>query len=66
MSTIEIPKRLFFIWFGNEIPDFVNFAIDSHSTVNRGFDIQFVHRTVAELEDIVCAGNAAREFDHDI
>lgn len=42
MNGIEIPKRLFFIWFGNEVPDFVNFSIENHRRANGDFQIVFI------------------------
>jgi hypothetical protein len=42
MNTIEIPKRLFFIWFGNQIPDFVRFSIENHKIINKNFQIVFI------------------------
>lgn len=46
MNDIEIPKRLFFIWFGDGIPDFVNFSIENHQRVNRNFQVVLIQRTI--------------------
>lgn len=66
MNGIEIPKRLFFIWFGNEVPDFVNFSIENHRRANGDFQIVFIQRTTRQLEDILLNNASEREYDDDI
>jgi len=38
-----IPKRLFFIWIGKDIPQYVNFCINAFRKTNPDFEIEFVH-----------------------
>ena len=38
-----IPKRLFFIWIGNNVPPYVDFCINAFKKVNSDFEIEFVH-----------------------
>lgn len=66
MNTIEIPKRLFFIWFGNQIPDFVRFSIENYKIINKNFKIVFIQRNIKQLEDIILRNNIQNEYDVDI
>ena len=47
-----IPKRLFFVWFGNSAPDYAEFSIGNFMNVNPDFEIVRVFRSVREIEDI--------------
>ena len=38
-----IPKKLFFIWIGRDIPKYVYFSMDAFKKMNDGFDIELVH-----------------------
>lgn len=51
MST-KIPKILHFIWFGDVIPEYVSFSIENFRKVNPDFEIDFVNRTLDEINDI--------------
>jgi mannosyltransferase OCH1-like enzyme len=47
-----IPKILHFIWFGNNIPSYVYFSINTFKRINPDFSIHFIHKTINELECI--------------
>ena len=40
-----IPKHLFFIWIGNNVPNYVNFSINSFKKFNPDFEIEFIHES---------------------
>ena len=40
-----IPKQLFFIWIGKEVPIFVNYCIDAFRNQNQNFCIDLIHYT---------------------
>ncbi len=66
MNSIDIPKRLFFIWFGDEIPDFVDFSIENHRKVNKNFQVVFIRRTIQQLENILLKNITENDYDTDI
>ena len=45
-----IPKRLFFIWLGSELPDYGKFCIQNFKQVNPDFEIMLVNEI--DMEDI--------------
>jgi mannosyltransferase OCH1-like enzyme len=47
-----IQKKLFMIWFGDNIPDFAKFSLDTFQQVNPDFKCEIVHRKIKEIEDI--------------
>lgn len=47
-----IKKILHFIWFGNDIPSYVNFSIDNFSIINSDFKIHFLNYTINQIENI--------------
>lgn len=51
-QEIKIPKRLFFIWFGNQCPKYVYFCIDNFKRKNPSFEIVFLKKTIKEIEEI--------------
>lgn len=55
-----IPKRLFFVWFGNSMPNYVEFSIGNFKEVNPDFEIVRVFRSVREIERI---GSADFDFN---
>ena len=38
-----IPKKLFFIWIGRDIPNYVHFSMNAFKKMNDGFDTELVH-----------------------
>ena len=46
-----IPKHLFFIWFGDNEPNYVRFSIRNFFNVNPDFDINFLRYTISEIEN---------------
>ena len=57
-----IPKQLFFIWFGNNEPRYVKFAINSFKKANPDFKINFLRYTVSQIEN----REKVSEFDHNV
>ena len=57
-----IPKNLFFIWFGDEEPDYVKFAINTFEEVNPSFKINFLRYTVSQIEN----KEKVSKFDKDV
>ena len=47
-----IPKNIFLIWFGNYVPIYVRRNAQRYSQLNYSFNVQFIHRTIEELEFI--------------
>ena len=38
-----IPKKIFFIWIGNNIPKYVDFSINTFKNTNPDFNIELIH-----------------------
>ncbi len=47
-----IPKNIFFIWLGDKLPTYTQFAIDAYKKINPEFNIIFLFYTIKDLEDI--------------
>lgn len=62
-TKIQIPKRLFFIWFGNSQPKYVDFCIQNFKRVNLDFEIVFLRKTVKEIEEIWLKNVINDEYD---
>jgi hypothetical protein len=60
-----IPKQLFFIWFGDTQPNYVNFSIDAFKEVNPDFKINFLRYTVSDIENLTNS-NCIKKFDMDV
>ena len=63
-----IPKRLFFIWIGTK-PKFVDFAISKYRSLNSDCDIQLIHYSISQLENLYFGKSIATEIDqivHDL
>ena len=52
MDEIKIPKQLFFIWLGDNKPNYVDFSIDSFKRKNPDFKINFINYTINDIENI--------------
>ena len=46
-----IPKHLFFIWFGDEQPKYVDFSINSFKKINPDFKIDLIRYNIKQLEN---------------
>jgi hypothetical protein len=57
-----IPKQLFFIWFGDTQPNYVNFSINAFKEVNPDFKINFLRYTINDLNN----KNIVSEFDNTV
>ena len=58
----KIPKILHFIWFGY-MPNYVSFCIENFKKINPTFQINFVHRTPKQLENIYFENKIENEID---
>lgn len=47
-----IPKRLFFIWLGDEVPSYAQTSMSAFKKVNPDFDAIFLHYTIDQLQRI--------------
>lgn len=62
-QEIKIPKRLFFIWFGNQCPKYVEFCIQNFKRKNPLFEIVFLRKTTKEIEDIWFKNEINNKYD---
>lgn len=46
-----IPKKIWFIWFGDNKPNYVDFAINAFREANPDFNIELIHKTIKDIED---------------
>lgn len=46
-----IPKQIFFIWLGNNKPDYVNFSINAFREVNPDFKIDLIEWSIEDIEN---------------
>ena len=44
-------KRLFLIWFGDNIPDFVEWTVNNYKIVNPSWNVIFIHYSRKQLEN---------------
>lgn len=51
MNDSTIPKRLFMVWLGDNVPSYVQFSMNAYKEANPDFDIQLVHFTMQQIED---------------
>ena len=49
---LKIPKNIFFIWLGNNIPSYALYAVQAFKQANNNFHIQLVHKTINEIENV--------------
>ena len=47
-----IPKNLFMVWLGDEVPDYVAFSMSAYKQANPEFNVKLAHFTIMQLEDI--------------
>ena len=47
---MAIPKKLWFIWFGNK-PSYVDFCINSFKKMNPDFEIYFIYKDKIEIDE---------------
>ena len=57
-----IPKQLFFIWFGDTKPNYVDFSIKSFKDVNPDFKVNLLRYTVSNIENMY---NVSK-YDHNV
>lgn len=46
-----VPKQIFFIWLGDQKPDFVDFSMNAFREVNPSFKVDLVWWTIAQIEN---------------
>ena len=44
-----IPKQLFFIWFGDNKPDYIDYAINSFKVINPSFKTELIRYTINDV-----------------
>ena len=44
-----IPKQLFFIWFGDKVPEFAYFSLNSFKEFNPDFSMDLIHYTIDDV-----------------
>ena len=59
-----IPKQLFFIWVGNDVPNYANFCVDTFKKVNPDFKINFLKYTIDDIENL--DDRNVTEYDEDV
>jgi mannosyltransferase OCH1-like enzyme len=47
-----IPKKIFFIWLGNNIPLYIKYVINEYKKINPDFSINFIHYNINQIENI--------------
>lgn len=47
-----IPKKIFFVWLGNNKPNYVNYTISKFKELNPTFNIELIEYNISELEYI--------------
>lgn len=50
--SIMIPKQLFMIWFGDNIPNYVQFSINAYKEANPDFIVKLIYFSIKNIEDI--------------
>lgn len=60
---ITIPKHLFFIWLGDQIPLYVTFSIEEYKKLNPSFEITFIKYKISEIEKIYNSKKIQNEYD---
>ena len=53
----SIPKNIFMIWLGDNVPDYAKFSADAYAKANPAFNVQLIHFTLMQLEDIYSKEN---------
>ena len=56
-----IPKNLFMVWLGDEVPDYATFSLAAYKQANPDFSAKLVHFTVKQLEDIYSGKTSCRD-----
>ena len=56
-------KNIFFIWLGNNIPAYVNYAINMFKNINLAYNCIFIHYTIKQIEDIYINDNIKTDYD---
>ena len=61
-----IPKQLFQIWIGDNIPKYAIFSNLAYKKLNKDFEIIFLHLTTKDLFDIYINGHSICQYDNEI
>ena len=59
-----IPKQLFFIWLGDNKPNYVDFAVNTFKDVNPDFKVNLIEYSVNDIENIDKISKS--EYDSDV
>lgn len=60
---MNIPKQLFFIWLGDQIPLYANFSISEYKKINPDFEITFLTYKIFEIEEIFFTKKTRNRYD---
>ena len=58
-----IPKQLFFIWFGDNKPDYIDYSIKSFKDMNNDFNVDFIHYT---MDDVLHCDDSVLKYCKDL
>ena len=47
-----IPKEMFYIWFGDNIPNYTNIVINQFKELHPDYKVDLIHYNVEELNDV--------------
>ena len=61
-----IPKQLFFIWLGDNKPNYVDFSVEMFKKVNPEFVINLLEWKSHEIDDIFYHKDFKNQFDEDL
>lgn len=60
---MNIPKRIFFIWLGDQIPLYAKFSVKEYKKINPGFEIIFINYKIIEIEQIFFSKKITNKYD---
>ena len=61
-----IPKNIFFIWLGDNVPTFSNFAFENFKKINPEFKMEFLHYKTKDIDEIYFNKKILNEYDKDL
>lgn len=59
-----IPKQIFFIWIGDNIPKYVNFSINAFKNLNKDFTIDLIHIECLETSKNIDVIETKKELEN--
>ena len=58
-----IPRQLFFIWLGDDVPLYAKYSMNAYKELNPDFKINFIHYNVTEIENIYFNNHIKTKYD---